>query len=655
MALVSAVSRLRDRRSALRWVLAGAIMLWFAPQLRSATNSPATTPGRAASGDALVLPKGVPDPLEPCNRALWAFNRSLLSVVIKPSAKVYRAIVRKPVRQGIANFNRNITYPGRLLNNVLQGRWRGARDETDRFFVNTVAGGAGFVDVATRVKIPKSDADFGQTLGKWGWHNPRLYLMLPVFGPSNERDTIGLGVDTAASPLSYVTPFPFDPTDPLTYFSPYTYYSISATYNELADSVDSHLRAIAAEKDAYATLRYAWTFARATEPPDFRIRGDLDPATLETLQSALVSAKDPDFPRSGKTRSVWMRNPGRTFDFTYWFQKTNAPVVYIVPGIGSHRLADLALALAELCYNQGFSVVTVSNPYNYEFIERASTTALPAYTPTDAHDLHTAITEIDRRLQWFYPRKLGPRYLMGYSMGAFQTLYLASNTGTNTDLVPFHGFIAIDTPVRLLHGLSTLDNFYQAPLAWPAEERTARLRNTFVKVAALANGLGPTNAAPPFDAVESKFLVGMAFRFILRDVIFTTQQKRNLGVLKRPLWPSRRTAVYEEIAQYSFTDYFQKFATPYYQAKGIDLTDPTELAEAADLRSHGAALQNNSHIRVLVNGNDFLLEPEDRQWLEATFGEHLTTFEHGGHLGNLGQPAVQKEIAAALKSLRGMN
>ena len=60
--------------------------------------------------------------------------------VIKPTSRVYRFVVVKPVRTSIGNFGRNLTYPGRLINNLLQGKWRGARDESYRFVCNTTVG-----------------------------------------------------------------------------------------------------------------------------------------------------------------------------------------------------------------------------------------------------------------------------------------------------------------------------------------------------------------------------------------------------------------------------------------------------------------------------------------------------------------------------------
>ena len=144
----------------------------------------------------------------PFNRAMWAFNKGLMTDVIKPTSRVYRYVVVKPVRTGINNFSYNLLYPGRLINNLLQGKWIGARDESRRFLYNSTVGVAGFWDVATKWKIPKSEADFGQTFGKWGWQ-PDFFIMLPFFGPSNDRDTVGLAADTAANPLLYIAPLRF--------------------------------------------------------------------------------------------------------------------------------------------------------------------------------------------------------------------------------------------------------------------------------------------------------------------------------------------------------------------------------------------------------------------------------------------------------------
>jgi ABC-type transporter lipoprotein component MlaA/pimeloyl-ACP methyl ester carboxylesterase len=637
-------------RFAVMAFVAGCLVAHCAAQSSSvSTNLAANAP---AKGESVVLPESVPDPLERVNRAVWEFNKGVLSCVVRPTAKVYRLVVVKPVRTGIANFGRNIAYPGRLINNLLQGKCRGAWDETQRFYFNTVAGLGGFIDVAGQAKLPKSDADFGQTFGQWGWE-PQWYLMLPIFGPSNERDVLGFGADTAANPLTYLTAYDFDAGNPLTYFSPYTYYSGALLYNNLTDSVEDTLRFSETEMDSYSVIQYAWTFVRKGQVADFRVEGEQDQASLETLQSVFFTVRNEKFPARGKTESVRIPATGKRLNFTYWLQRKPAPVVYIVPGLGSHRLAGPAMALAELVYSNGFSAVTVSSAFNYEFMKFASTAALPSYAPVDAQDLHVALTEIDRRLTAGSTGRFKGRALMGYSMGGFHSLFIAATPPTNDPpLIKFDRFVAINSPVRLLYAVSQLDEFFQAPLAWPAGERTEKMENTFLKVAELSKTSLVPQGAPPFSAIESKFLIGVAFRLILRDMIFSSQQRHNQGVLKEPLRDMKREAAYREILQYSFTDYFRQFVTPYYQTRGIDLTEPETLKRAVDLRTHSDRLRANADIRLIVNRNDILLAEEDLRWLEAVIGpERLRIFDRGGHLGNLAHPEVQKAILKALEGL----
>lgn len=652
------------------------------PSTVGVTNPPAVDLSRRnqTEADAVILPKSVPDPLEPFNRVMWDFNVGLMTDIIKPTSRVYRFVVVKPVRTGIGNFGRNLTYPGRLINNLLQGKWSGARAESYRFVCNTTVGVAGFWDVATKWKIPKSDADFGQTFGQWGW-KPQFFLMLPIFGPSNDRDTVGLAADTAANPLLYISPYAFVAEDPLTWLGPYSYVNYGIMYNNLSDSVGGYVRFSRTEMDPYSEIQYAWTFVRANRVADFQVKGKQDKASLETLESVFFTFKDPEFPSRGKTRSALIPGTGKRLNFTFWLQPGKANVVYIVPGQGSHRLAETSIALAELVYDNGFSVVNISSPFNYEFMENASTAALPAYLPVDGQDLHVALTEIDRRLHALYPDRLGNRALLGYSMGAFESLFIAATGPTNqycvvtkgrvlrfpegkqgvkevriapvtnqVPLIQFDRYVAISPPVRLMHGLSKLDEFYRAPLKWPAAERTGDIENTFLKVAALSQDTLTPQTSLPFSAIESKFLIGLTFRLILRDVIYSSQQRDNLGVLHHPISNWRRDPAYQEILQYSYQNYFDKFVTPYYQARGIGAET---LEKADDLRTCAASLRANPNIRIIVNQNDFLLTADDLAWLHATFATNqLTVFPQGGHLGNLSNPMVQKAILAALTPMR---
>ena len=202
-------------------------------------------------------------------------------------------------------------------------------------------------------------------------------------------------------------------------------------------------------------------------------------------------------------------------------------------------------------------------------------------------------------------------------------------------------------------GFPSWTNFTGRPWTGRPRNEPTTSKTPFLKVAALSKTTLTPQTSLPFNAIESKFLIGLTFRFMLRDIIFSSQRRNNQGVLQHPIRNFRREPVYQEILQYSYQDYFEKFAIPYYQARGLASPTAETLEKAGDLRTYDAGLRANPDIRVIVNQNDFLLADEDLAWLHATFApEQLTVFPQGGHLGNLSNPTVQKTILAALTPMR---
>ncbi|HET9024204.1 MAG TPA: VacJ family lipoprotein [Burkholderiaceae bacterium] len=135
------------------------------------------------------------DPLESFNRQVFEFNEGLDKVVLKPLAQVYDKVLPVPVQDCLSNGFSNLREPSNALNNLLQGKGGDAVSDVCRFTVNTTVGLLGCFDVASRMGLEKHREDFGQTLGVWGVGNGS-YLVLPLFGPSTFRDTVGLGVET---------------------------------------------------------------------------------------------------------------------------------------------------------------------------------------------------------------------------------------------------------------------------------------------------------------------------------------------------------------------------------------------------------------------------------------------------------------------------
>lgn len=140
------------------------------------------------------------DPLEGMNRAVFALNEGVDTVIGRPLAKTYKFVTPSPVRTGVRNALRNLRSPVNAANQLLQGDIDGAANDVGRALINSTIGLAGLIDVASHMGMEYEQEDFGQTLASWGvGHGP--YLVLPIFGPSSVRDATGLAVDAYADPL----------------------------------------------------------------------------------------------------------------------------------------------------------------------------------------------------------------------------------------------------------------------------------------------------------------------------------------------------------------------------------------------------------------------------------------------------------------------
>jgi len=143
------------------------------------------------------------DPWEPFNTTIFEFNRQMDRFVLKPVAKGYNFIVPDLVQVGISNIFHNLRFGPRFLNNIFQGKMKGAGVELGRFLINSTAGVAGFFDVAKKIDLETPEEDFGQTLGFYGV-KPGPYLVLPFLPPFNVRDFTGFIGDIALNPINWL-------------------------------------------------------------------------------------------------------------------------------------------------------------------------------------------------------------------------------------------------------------------------------------------------------------------------------------------------------------------------------------------------------------------------------------------------------------------
>ncbi len=173
--------------------------------LRIATFAALSLLTLALLGCATVPPseRNPRDPWQRMNRGVFRFNAGFDRAIFKPVARTYLRVVPHVVRTGIGNFFNNLGYPEVIVNALLQGQPQAFARDTGRFVVNSTVGIGGLLDPATPLGLTLEDRDFGQTFGKWGIPSGP-FVELPILGPSDVRDAIGLVPAEYADPRHYI-------------------------------------------------------------------------------------------------------------------------------------------------------------------------------------------------------------------------------------------------------------------------------------------------------------------------------------------------------------------------------------------------------------------------------------------------------------------
>lgn len=165
--------------------------------------------GVAVLGLVIVLTQGcatgpnanTADPIEPLNRAVFNFNDGVDRAILRPVATAYDQVTPSPVKTGVRNFFGNLSDVWSVVNNLLQFKLKESLETFMRVSVNSTFGFAGVLDIGTEMRLSKNKQDFGQTLGVWGF-DTGPYVVLPLFGPSSVRDTVGRVVDGSVDLVS---------------------------------------------------------------------------------------------------------------------------------------------------------------------------------------------------------------------------------------------------------------------------------------------------------------------------------------------------------------------------------------------------------------------------------------------------------------------
>jgi hypothetical protein len=341
-------------------------------------------------------------------------------------------------------------------------------------------------------------------------------------------------------------------------------------------------------------------------------------------------------------------------------QDRPAPLAIVISGAGSDGNTSKLSLLRGALYGAGYHVLTMPSPTFPGFIVSASSTGVAGDLLQDSRDLYSAMQQIIAHLP--HRVQITDVDILGYSLGAANAAVVKSIDATEGRL-QIHRAVMINPPVSLFSSMERLDKLFaisigssDAGIERLYQKLYARLANVYRTTAQVAIGDSDVLAAATMVLkTDSEYSAAIAlnFRIALMNVFFAGDLYAGTGAVVDPKRPPRVGDSLEPITRVlrtkPFSEYFTRVFAPYYLARKPHSTPESLLADNR-LEIIGDALRSNADYYAQTNSDDLILDQPELKWLEQTLGNRLVIYDHGGHLGNLGD---KRQIADMLEMLAG--
>jgi dienelactone hydrolase len=332
-------------------------------------------------------------------------------------------------------------------------------------------------------------------------------------------------------------------------------------------------------------------------------------------------------------------------------QRTPAPLVFVIPGVGGHALSEPALMLGEQLHALGFHAVTLPDPLSWQYALGVSESTLPGFLPVDAREYYDLLRRVAGHLATQHHLAITGHSVVGYSFGGLLAAFLARQDAEQRAL-GFARTVLINPAIDVRHAVDVVDGFYTAGDAIP-EPRKAELSRAMVDtVIALKNRLLTAELARwaadqwTFSDREMRWLIGQSFREAAQGTILASRQideGRTPGAA-----PASRHLRMTEARRLSFGDYLSQLVFPALRRTGAVSGTDADLLAQTSLGALGPDLARNASVHVLHNADDFLARPEDLDALRGWLGDRLSLYPRGGHLGNLWVERNQEDLRSIM-------
>jgi hypothetical protein len=329
---------------------------------------------------------------------------------------------------------------------------------------------------------------------------------------------------------------------------------------------------------------------------------------------------------------------------TFAYQNTKSPLVFLIAGTGSGDQSAKLMTLMKAYYQAGFHVVTLPSTTHPNFVISASHSHIPGDLTEDAADLYWVMENVWNRVKGEI--EVSDFYIGGYSLGATQAAFVAKLDEERKSF-NFRKVLMINPAVSVYESVKRIEGTLNKIPGGPANvvRFTNGLLDKFTafyrhgnSVELNDNFLYSLATSNLFTHEDAGGVIGVSFRLASAGMIFSSDVMTNGGYVvpkNKVLTTSDDLTGYFRISSHlSFLDYFNEYFYPYFQSKRPGLTKEALIASMS-LKSIETYLKSSQKFGVITNENDFILSPEEVDYLKQLFGERTKIYPRGGHLGNL--------------------
>ncbi len=341
-------------------------------------------------------------------------------------------------------------------------------------------------------------------------------------------------------------------------------------------------------------------------------------------------------------------------------QEKPAPLAIVISGTGSDGNTAKLATLRAVLYGAGYHVLTMPSPTFPGFIVSTSSTGVAGDLTQDGQDLYAAMGVIIAHL----PRKVKITDIdvLGYSLGGANAAIVKSIDEKQHKL-NIHRVVMINPPVSLFSTVGRLDKLFARSIGNGDAGIERFYQQLYAELANLYRAsdrveldedflLGAAASALKTDAQFSA-AIALTFRIALSNVFFAGDLYSGAGVVVDPRHPPRVGDSLDEISRTlrtkTFAEYFSRIFAPYYLKWRPGATVESLVADNR-LDVIGNQLRGNGDYYAQTNSDDLILDKAELDWLRQTLGARIVIYDHGGHLGNLGD---RQQVADMLEMLAG--